>query len=151
MHAAEAPRLSWFLNRWIRHGDWYPDRCLRLIRLGKGSWGGDPAHTHIVTVGQAVRLSGNLLHYPFPDLKTFMLKSVRQSDDFARIQKERGRRWNLWATLFRPIWRGLRAYFFRAGFLDGFPGLYIAVATSFVTFLRYSRLYENERSIPAGK
>jgi hypothetical protein len=32
----------------------------------------------------------------------------------------------------------------RRGFLDGFPGLWIAVATSFFTFVRYSRKYEDE-------
>jgi glycosyltransferase involved in cell wall biosynthesis len=148
--AAESPRLSWFLNRWIRHGDWYPDHCLRLIRLGSGEWGGDPAHTHIVTSGPVARLDGDLLHFPFPDLKTFMLKSVRQSDDFAHIQAERGRKWRLAETVLRPVWRFVRAYILRRGFLDGFPGLFIALATAFVTFLRYSRLYEGERAQSAA-
>jgi glycosyltransferase involved in cell wall biosynthesis len=140
--AADFPRRSWFLNRWIRHGDWYPDHCQRLLKAGHGEWGGDPAHTHIVARGATTRLTGDLLHYPFPDLKTFMLKSVRQSDDFVQIQTARGRRWSLLETVTRPPWRFVRAYFLRAGFLDGFPGLFIAAATMFVTFLRYSRLYE---------
>ena len=29
------PRLSWYCGRWIRHGDWYPDRQNRLWRRGK--------------------------------------------------------------------------------------------------------------------
>jgi len=33
----------------------------------------------------------------------------------------------------------------RLGFLDGFPGYYIAKATAFATFVRYSRLYEHEQ------
>jgi hypothetical protein len=36
----------------------------------------------------------------------------------------------------------------RRGFLDGFPGLWIAAATGFFTFVRYSRKYEDEA---AGK
>jgi hypothetical protein len=32
----------------------------------------------------------------------------------------------------------------RRGFLDGFPGFYIAWATAFGAFVRYSRLYEAE-------
>jgi hypothetical protein len=32
----------------------------------------------------------------------------------------------------------------KCGFLDGYPGFYIARATAFGSFVRYSRLYENE-------
>jgi hypothetical protein len=44
----------------------------------------------------------------------------------------------------RPFWRFVRAYVVRRGFLDGFPGLWIAMATSFSAFVRYSRKYEDE-------
>ena len=37
---ARFPRKTWFLGRWIRHGDWYPDRQLRLFRRNSGRWGG---------------------------------------------------------------------------------------------------------------
>jgi hypothetical protein len=33
----------------------------------------------------------------------------------------------------------------RRGFLDGFPGWYIAWATAFGALVRYGRLYEAER------
>jgi hypothetical protein len=39
----------------------------------------------------------------------------------------------------------VRAYVLRGGFLDGYPGFYIAASTAFGTLLRYSRLYEAER------
>src|SRR5206468_2850042 len=26
--AYSLPRLSYYFGRWIRHGDWYPDRCV---------------------------------------------------------------------------------------------------------------------------
>ena len=34
--AYELSRLSRFGGRWIRHGDWYPDRVLRLFRRERG-------------------------------------------------------------------------------------------------------------------
>jgi hypothetical protein len=48
----------------------------------------------------------------------------------------------------RPFWRFVRAYVFKLGFLDGFPGFYIAWATAFGAFVRYSRLYEAEKQSP---
>jgi hypothetical protein len=46
--------------------------------------------------------------------------------------------------VFRPWWRFFRAYIIRRGFLDGFPGFWIAIATAFFAFVRYSRKYEDE-------
>ena len=34
------PRLSYFCGRWIRHGDWYPDRKVRLWQKDAGEWQG---------------------------------------------------------------------------------------------------------------
>jgi len=41
------PRQVWFLNRWIRHGDWYPDAKLRLFRKDKGTCCGNEPHERI--------------------------------------------------------------------------------------------------------
>jgi len=142
---ADFARKSWFLGRWITHGDWYPDRCLRLFRSNAGQWGGDPAHTHVLLQGPVAHLQADLHHYSYPTLPDQVLKMSRQSDDFLRTQAGLGRRWSLVETLFRPGWRFFRAYVLRGGFLDGFPGLYIAASTAFGTLLRYSRLYEAER------
>jgi hypothetical protein len=48
----------------------------------------------------------------------------------------------------QPFWRFVREYVFKLGFLDGFPGFYIAWATAFGAFVRYSRLYEAEKQSP---
>ena len=37
VHGFSIPRLSRYLGRWIRHGGWYPDRKVRLVRNGKGT------------------------------------------------------------------------------------------------------------------
>ena len=65
-------------------------------------------------------------------------------DLFLRQQQAQGKRFSPVAAVLRPGWRFFRAYVIRRGFLDGFPGLYIAWATAFGAFVRYSRLYEAE-------
>jgi Glycosyltransferases involved in cell wall biogenesis len=142
-HGADFPRKSWFLGRWITHGDWYPDRCLRLFRRGSGRWGGDLAHTHVIVDGPVMRLRADLHHYSYATLPAQVFKISRQSDDFLRAQLLKKKRWSLLATFFRPPWRFFRAYVLRLGFLDGFPGFYIAASTAFGALLRYSRLYEH--------
>lgn len=140
-------RLVWFMGRWIHHGDWYPDRKVRLFRRGKSQWqadGGGQVHERLVVDGSCTTLRGDLLHYSFKNIQHYLTKHVQYSDVFLQTQQSKGSRWSLLHTLFRPCWRLVRAYVLKRGFLDGFPGLWIAVATAFFTFDRYSRMYENE-------
>lgn len=139
------PRKVWFMGRWITHGDWYPDWSLRLFRNGRGQWEGSPEHDKIVLQGECRRLRGDLLHYSNPTLLSHVDKIGVFSDYFLQRQIAQGRRWSAFETVFRPWWRFFRAYVLRRGFLDGYPGYYIAKATAFATLVRYSRLYEHEK------
>ena len=94
--------------------------------------------------GDEPDLRGDLHHYSFPTLASHVAKINPFADLFVRQQQARGVKFSLAATIIRPGWRFFRAYVFKLGFLDGFPGFYIAWATAFGAFVRYSRLYEAE-------
>ncbi len=144
---ARFPRKVWFLDRWITHGDWYPDLSLRLFRRDRSQWSGDAfVHEKVECEGRVATLAGDLHHYSFPTLSAHVAKINPFADLFVRQQQARGVGFSLGAALFRPSWRFFRAYIMHRGFLDGFPGFYIACATAFGTFVRYSRLYEAERT-----
>lgn len=142
-HGASFPRKVWFLGRWITHGDWYPDRKLRLVRREGARWAGSPEHDFLETTGPVARFSADLHHYSFPDTATFIRKITIFSDEYLKRELAAGRRWSLWRNLSRPLWRFFRGYVLRLGFLDGFPGLWVAVGVAFQTFVRHSRTYEH--------
>ncbi len=139
---AEFARCTRFLGRWIRHGEWYPDWSRRLFERGKGHFEGGAGHDHLVVEGLVTRLRGDLLHDSYPTINSYITKMNSFSDAFLLRELARGKRWRISANLLRPAWRFFRGYILRRGFLDGFPGLWIAVATAFAGFVRYSRLYE---------
>ena len=136
------PRLTWFCGRWIRHGDWYPDRTTRLWRKGSGEWQGADPHPAIAVNGQTAKLSHPLLHHNAETLDKQILKIISFSDDFLRHELSRGSKGGSFDLAFRPCWRFLRSYIFRAGFLDGWQGWYIAWMTAFYTATRYAKLRE---------
>jgi glycosyltransferase involved in cell wall biosynthesis len=147
--AARFPRKVWFLDRWITHGDWYPDHNTRLVLRAHGRWGGgEHVHEHLEVDGPVATFRGDLHHYSFPTLASHVAKINPFADLFLRQQQARGARFSLAAAVLRPAWRFFRAYVLRRGFLDGYPGWYIAWATAFGAFVRYSRLYEAERRQP---
>jgi glycosyltransferase involved in cell wall biosynthesis len=147
---ARFPRKVWFIDRWITHGDWYPDLSLRLIQRERARWGGDAfVHEKMECIGPVATLRGDLHHYSFPTLSSHVAKINPFADLFLQQHQARGTRFSVFAAMIRPFWRFLRAYFFKLGFLDGFPGFYIAWATAFGAFVRYSRLYEAENQTPS--
>lgn len=147
--AARFPRKVWFIDRWITHGDWYPDLSLRLFRRDRARWGGDQfVHEKIDCEGPVARLRGDLHHYSFPTLASHVAKINPFADLFVLQQQAKGTRFSAITAIVRPGWRFFRAYFLKLGFLDGYPGFYIAHATAFSAFVRYSRLYELENKRP---
>lgn len=143
---ARFPRKTWFLGRWIRHGDWYPDRQLRLFRHDAARWGGSPEHDKIELRGACLTLTAEMHHFSNPTIASYVGKIPVFSDYFLRRQLERGVAWSAAGAVSRALWRFFRAYGLRLGFLDGFPGLFIAASTAYSTFVRYSRLYEHHHN-----
>jgi glycosyltransferase involved in cell wall biosynthesis len=143
---ASFPRKVWFLGRWITHGDWYPDRKLRLFRRAGATWGGSPEHDFIELPAGArvLPLGADLHHFSFPDINTYLRKISIFGDEYLKRQLAAGQPWSLVDSLFRPWWRFFRSYFLRGGFLDGFPGFWIAIGLAFQTFVRHSRAYEHQ-------
>ena len=141
-------RLSQFLGRWIRHGDWYPDKQLRLFKREHGKFAGGAGHDHAEVDGPVVEVKADLLHYSYPSINSFVSKLNGFSDAYCEDRVARGKRWSLAGNILRPWWRFFRGYLLRRGFLDGFPGYWIAKSAAYSTFLRHSRLYEHQHARP---
>jgi glycosyltransferase involved in cell wall biosynthesis len=140
--AINFPRLSWFCGRWIRHGDWYPDRQTRLWRRGRAQWGGIDPHDKLLVDGAIKRLRSDLYHFTGDSIDHQLSKTLRYTDDFVRHCAATGRQAGGLDLLARPAWRFLRAYFLRLGFLDGWPGYYLAWQNAFATAARYAKVHE---------
>ncbi|MFP6639101.1 MAG: glycosyltransferase family 2 protein [Myxococcota bacterium] len=141
----EINRRTWHLGRWIRHGDFNPDWTLRVFRRSRASWQGNNPHPRIVVDGRVGRLSEPLEHYSYRDLGDQVERIQAFSSESAQALFERGRRARVRDLTLRPAARFLRSYLLRRGFLDGVPGLVIAVATGFYVFLKYAKLWERQR------
>ena len=135
------PRLSYFCGRWIRHGDWYPDRKVRLWRKETGQWEGDP-HEKLVLKGKVVQLRSNLLHYSNESIDHILKKIGHFSTMFVRRCQAENRRVHWTDLAIRPAWKFFRGYILRRGFLDGWPGFFIAWMDAFSTVTRYSKVIE---------
>lgn len=140
------PRQVWFLNRWIRHGDWYPDAKLRLFRRTRGRCCGTEPHERIDIVGKMGHMKAPLHHYTYDNI-SHQLNTLNR---FSTISAEgpsgklsRGR--VIFGMTARAPFRFFRCYIIKGGFMDGIPGLIIAVASAFGTFIKYAKLWERKQ------
>ncbi len=140
-HAAYSfPRCSFYCGRWIRHGDWYPDRQIRLWCRGQATWSPAIIHEKLQVTGTIGRLHGDLLHFSNASINQHVQKIIPFSDEFVR--QKAGPPPGLLTMLLRPGWRFFRAYFLKRGFLDGWQGYYIACVNAFSAATRYAKVRE---------
>ena len=140
-HAAFCfPRCANFCGRWIRHGDWYPDRQTRLWRKGRARWGGVDPHDKLIVQGRVGRLRADLLHYTAETIDRQIAKISIYAEVFAQDARLQGRAAGRFDLLVRPAWRFVRSYFFRLGFLDGWQGCYLAWMTAAYAATRYAKI-----------
>ena len=120
-------RLSEYFGRFLRHGNAYPDRVLRLFDRRRGGWRGQREIHEAASVDGPVRLlRGDLIHYPYRSLEQQLGKTQRYARMMAEHDFRRGKRASLGKLVFSPAWRFFRGYVLRAGFLDGWHGLVYA-------------------------
>jgi glycosyltransferase involved in cell wall biosynthesis len=136
----ELSRLSSFCGQWMRHGDWYPDRVLRLFRRGQARFSDDMVHERLVLDGTVGRLRGELRHVSMPDLENALDKMNRYTSGRALDRVRSGRRGGLLSALGHGLWAFLRGYVVRRGFLDGQLGFVLAVYVAEGTYYRYLKM-----------
>ena len=136
------PRLAWFMGRWIRHSDWYPDHQLRLFRKTAGRWTPRRVHESVRVEGAVGTFAAPIRHYPYDDLGDYLRKMDAYSRLAARDLWEQGRRASAARVLGAPLAAFVKSYVLKRGFLDGGPGVVVAGMSLVSTFFRYARLYE---------
>jgi glycosyltransferase involved in cell wall biosynthesis len=142
-------RRTFYLGRWIRHSGWYPDRKVRLFRRSGASWHGR-VHEGLAVAGRVVPLAGDILHYTYRDIGDHVRRLERYSGFQAEEIVRRRTRLLYLRLLVLPAATFLRHYVWRLGFLDGFPGLVIALVQSWGTAMKYMKAIALKRRPPAA-
>ena len=142
------PRSNLFLERWLRHGEGYPDWSLRLFDRRQACWSDDPVHEKVVCQCAVERLAGDLLHESCDSLESYLAKQNRYTSLQAEALYRRGKRAHLGHLLLSPLLRFVKFYFFRLGFLDGIAGLVHILIGCNNSFAKYAKLIElNKRGV----
>lgn len=136
------PRRNWFMGRFLRHGAGYPDRQTRLFDRRFARWSDDPIEEKLESKEEPAKLSGDIIHYPSKNLRSFLEKQISFSHIRAEYLFSQGYEPRASKLVTSPLFRFLKGYVFRLGFLDGFPGFVYSACGCINSFSKHARLME---------
>jgi glycosyltransferase involved in cell wall biosynthesis len=139
------PRAAFFMGRWIRHGDWYPDYQIRLFNRRHGKWQGGRVHESVKIDGDAGTMKGEIHHYTYRNFSEYLQRLETYSTLAALDYRQKGKSANSWMLLGKPFAAFIKAYLLKRGFLDGTPGFAAAVMGAVSVFFKYAKLSEMYR------
>ncbi|HYO90583.1 MAG TPA: glycosyltransferase family 2 protein [Pyrinomonadaceae bacterium] len=138
-------RRSFYMNRWIRGGGWYPDHQLRLFNRQRGRWKGAYIHESFkMDEGARVEiLKGDLLHYSVESAaEHHRMIGERYAPLAARQMYEQGRRTSALRIATAAPLAFTRSFLLKGGCRDGLAGLSIAACAAHHAFLTNLILWE---------
>jgi len=141
------PRMNHILGGWLKHGSQYPDYQLRMFKKDKAHFPCEHVHEKLQVDGDIGKSKYPMLHFPYPDLDIFLKKFNFYTSFEAKFLLE-----NPPSILsgfnyifIKPLFRFLKRYILKGGFLDGFPG-FVAAFFDMINFpVRYFKYIELKR------
>jgi glycosyltransferase involved in cell wall biosynthesis len=144
------PRAAFYLGRWIRATDWYPDHQIRLFDRTRARWHGALVHEAVQVHGPVGRLRSDLEHYPYLDISHHLRKIDRYTSLWAHQALEAGRRTGAMEMVASCSWAFLRNYVLKRGFTLGSAGFTVSTLNAYYTYVKLAKLQELARGDGEG-
>jgi glycosyltransferase involved in cell wall biosynthesis len=158
---------NFYMDRWLRHATLYPTWITRLLRLGRVSYEERLVNPHPVCDGEVRELQEHFHHYSFhKGMEHWFAKHNRYStseasetmksweQDFPKgdlisrdpVKRRRALKLLSMRMPARPFLKFCYMYFWRRGFLDGYPGLSYCMLQSIYEAMIVAKVKEQQRA-----
>ncbi len=134
------PRYDVMWNKTLKYGDIYNTKLLRLAKKNCGNWEGC-VHEQWKIFGEVGDLKNHIIHAPHQTLTEFLEHLNSYSTIKSQYFINSNRKISLAHIWFSPIWKFVKNYLLRLGFLDGTAGFIHALLMSFYVFQVASKTY----------
>lgn len=138
-------RSSICFGKRIRYGGWSNQYAIRLWRKKSVKVNENLVHEEFITEEEIGKIKEHINHHSYLSLEAYLAKFNRYTSLGAEEYYKRGKKSNIFGIVINPIFKFLRMYFFRLGFLDGLEGLLLAILSSNYTMVKYYKLLELNR------
>jgi glycosyltransferase involved in cell wall biosynthesis len=128
-------RRCFFLGEPIRFSGWQNDRVTRLFRRGTAYYNNRRVHERLITAGRAPILRHRMDHHLIVDFREYVQRINRYGYWGAAQCWRDNKKAGFAKVMANPIWRFIRTYIWRLGFLDGTRGLVFCMLQAYATYL----------------
>lgn len=134
-------RIDFMWGEKLEHGETGNVWCLRLARKASGKWMGK-VHERWIVGGLVGKLLNPIHHFPHNgEFENFLSEVNYYTDIRLRELSSKAVNISFWSIFLFPIAKFLMNYFIKRGFVDGMPGLIIAIMMSLHSFLVRGKLW----------
>ncbi|MES2803290.1 MAG: glycosyltransferase family 2 protein [Bdellovibrionota bacterium] len=140
------PRLSYYLQSWIKYGGWYPDFQIRLFNRKTHQWNKAEIHEQVEPLRgdteHIAQLEHHLHHYVFKNIEHQVQTNNRYSTLQAQTMFASGTSFSYFHLFTKPYVKFVECYILKLGFLDGWAGYVIARNAAYSALLKWLKLRE---------
>ena len=129
----------------FEHGAMHPDHVMRLFPRAQVQWVGK-VHEHPECSCPIRTLPGYLEHYTYRDWSAWEKKAQLYTSIWAEDAYRQGKRISMGTPFAHAFLGFLRMLLPKAGFLDGWLGIYMCFLHFFYTLMKYLKLLELQRN-----
>lgn len=140
------PRRNFVFGKELKHGGWYPDYVIRLIKKESlVKWEGE-LHEQPKINGEIGYFKNAFIHLKEDNLSDMVAKTNKWSEVEARLLLESGHPPMVWWRFIRPVSTEVfDRLILKLGFLDGVQGIIFSIYQGYSKFMTYAKLWEMQR------
>lgn len=138
----EINRLSVCFGKKIKYGGWGTSYAVRLFLKTAGRFNDNTVHESFTTQEEIFKIKEDIYHHSYLTLEDYFSKFNRYTTEGALEYYKKGKKASIGQIVFNPMYKFIRMYIIRLGFLDGIEGFLLASTSSMYSMVKYFKLRE---------
>lgn len=134
--------MSVCFGKKIKYGGWSNTYRIRLFKKAAGKFNENSVHEEFITNLTVGKINKYIYHHSYSDLEDYFTKFNKYTTLGAVEYYKKNKKARLISITLSPLYKFIRMYIFRLGFLDGLEGFLLAITSSLYTMVKYYKLRE---------
>lgn len=126
----------------LKYGGWSNSYHIRLFKKSSGRFNDNVVHEEFITEKKIYKLKEKIFHHSYLSLEDYFYKFNRYTTEGAIDYYKKGKKSSILQIIFNPIYKFVKMYIIRLGFLDGIEGFIIASTSAMYSMVKYFKLRE---------
>jgi glycosyltransferase involved in cell wall biosynthesis len=132
-----------YMNRFLYHLE---NKIVRLVKNENIYFEG-AVHERLIHSGKLGVLKNFMIHYTYKGLFQYINKKDSYAWFQAKMAIDKNKKPTFFLLVFKPFYRFFHTYIIKRGFLDGVPGLAVAVIDAYGVLSRYVKMMLLEKGL----